>query len=96
MGKLVRDKIPEIIGPNCVFRVLDNKEYEIELLKKLQEEVNELIEDPNSLEEMADVATVFYTLCDFKGVSSYALSMAITKKAAEKGLFEERYYWENQ
>lgn len=94
MGKLVRDKIPSIIGPSCKYRVLNDKEYEEELYKKLLEEVNEFLEDTSSLEEIADIFTVLSTICDFKGISNYALSMAITKKADERGLFEERYYWE--
>ena len=43
-GKLVRDKIPEIIensGKEPIIRVLDDNEYKEELLNKLYEEYNE-------------------------------------------------------
>lgn len=46
-GKLVRDKIPEIIensGKEPIIIVLDDNEYQEELLKKLYEEYNEVIE----------------------------------------------------
>ena len=55
-GKLVRDKIPEIIiadGKKPITRILDNKEYLQELDKKLNEEIAEY-QAGKSLEEMAD------------------------------------------
>lgn len=94
MGKLVRDKIPSIIGSSCKYRILNDKEYEEELYKKLLEEVNEFLEDTSSLEEIADIFTVLYTICDLKNISDYSLSMAISKKGEEKGFFEKKYYWE--
>lgn len=56
-GKLVRDKIPEIIiadGKKPITRILDNEEYLQELDKKLNEEIAEYQAD-KSIEEMADV-----------------------------------------
>ena len=44
MGKLIRDKIPEIIladGKQAIVREMGQEEYLIELDKKLLEEVNE-------------------------------------------------------
>ena len=55
-GKLVRDKIPEIIiadGKKPITRILDNKEYLQELDKKLNEEIAEY-QAGKSLEEKAD------------------------------------------
>lgn len=43
-GKLVRDKIPQIIreaGKEPIIRILDHEEYLVELDKKLLEEVEE-------------------------------------------------------
>lgn len=54
-GKLVRDKIPEIIiadGKKPIIRMLDNDEYLQELDKKLNEEISEYQAD-KSVEEMA-------------------------------------------
>ena len=45
MGKLVRDRIPEIIaaeGKTPTVRILNDQEYEAALLDKLCEEVAEL------------------------------------------------------
>lgn len=60
MGKLVRDRIPEIVaaeGGQQNVRVLDDDEYARALLDKLVEEVNELraVTDSVTLEEAADV-----------------------------------------
>ena len=56
-GKLVRDKIPQIIiaaGKKPITRILDQEEYLAELDKKLNEEIAEYHAD-KSIEEMADV-----------------------------------------
>ena len=51
--KLVRDRIPEIInadGKECIVEVVDNKKkYEL-LERKLEEEVNEFLEDMKEYE----------------------------------------------
>jgi predicted house-cleaning noncanonical NTP pyrophosphatase (MazG superfamily) len=73
--KLVRDKIiPEMIleGSKVVWRKLNDKEYPIELAKKLQEEMDELEEAAGKdrerdLKELADVAEIYelaYELLD--------------------------------
>ena len=57
MGKLVRDKIPQIIiadGRTPIVRTLSDEEYLSELDRKLNEEVAEYQAD-KSLEEIADV-----------------------------------------
>ena len=57
MGKLVRDRIPDIIrndGKKPIIEILSNEEYLKELDKKLNEEVAEYQAD-KSIEEMADV-----------------------------------------
>jgi predicted house-cleaning noncanonical NTP pyrophosphatase (MazG superfamily) len=62
--KLVRDKIPEIIrknGKEPVTRVLDEKEYLVELVKKLKEEVAEFEAD-HSVEELADIKEVIIAI----------------------------------
>ena len=56
--KLVRDKIPQIIkdnGVTPVIHVADDSEYWERLKAKLQEEVDEVLEDINVNEELADV-----------------------------------------
>ena len=77
MPKLIRDKIPQIIkdsGREFSCYIAENKEYRHFLRKKLQEELNELLEDPCA-EEMADLLEV---------VSAYANTLGITKEEIEK------------
>lgn len=60
MGKLVRDRIPEIIkndGKMPIMEILSDEEYLKELDKKLSEEVAEYQAD-KSIEEMADILEV--------------------------------------
>lgn len=70
-GKLVRDKIPQIIkaaGKNPITRILDHSEYLVELDKKLSEEIAEYQAD-KSIEEMADVLEVLFAICEARGYS---------------------------
>ena len=62
-NKLVRDKIPEIIesnGEKPITRILDDVEYNEELIKKLNEEYHEVIEanEESIIEELADMLEV--------------------------------------
>lgn len=71
MGKLVRDRIPEIIrndGKKPIIEILSNEEYLKELDKKLNEEVAEYQAD-KSIEEMADILEVLYAVCEARGHS---------------------------
>jgi len=59
-NKLVRDKILEFldsIGISYEKRTATQKEYEIELIKKLKEEINEFLKTQNN-EELADIIEV--------------------------------------
>ena len=71
MGKLVRDKIPQIIiadGRTPIVRTLSDEEYLSELDRKLNEEVAEYQAD-KSLEEIADVLEVLLAICEARGHS---------------------------
>lgn len=89
-NKLVRDKIPEILdkkGVSYEKRIATQEEYKIELIKKLEEEVNEF-KEAGSMQELADVLEVIESL---KNLSEYkdVESIRIQKKE-ERGGFEER------
>ena len=69
--KLVRDRIPEIIekdGKRCEVEIVDDGKALEYLYKKLQEEVDELLEDRN-LEEIADVVEVLFAIAGKYGYS---------------------------
>ena len=96
MGKLVRDKIPEIIeadGKTPITRILDQEEYLAELDTKLNEEVAEYQGD-KSLEEMADVLEVLFAICEGRGYSIEELMQVKQKKQEERGGFQKRIFWE--
>ncbi|MBR5952053.1 MAG: nucleoside triphosphate pyrophosphohydrolase [Pseudobutyrivibrio sp.] len=95
-GKLVRDKIPEIIkadGKNPITRILSDTEYLEELDKKLDEEVAEYQAD-KSVEEMADILEVLFAICEGRGYSLEELMAVKQKKQEERGGFKNRIFWE--
>ena len=96
MGKLVRDRIPEIIradGKTPIIRIMDDEEYVKELDRKLCEEVEEYRAD-GSIEEMADILEVLQTVCIARGYTLRQLEEVRRKKAEERGGFNKRIYWE--
>lgn len=99
-GKLVRDKIPEIIensGKEPIIRVLDDTEYKEELLKKLYEEYNEVIETKTkeeTLEECSDVLEVLIALLEYNGYTLEDLLKCRDEKKEKRGAFQKRLYLE--
>ena len=94
-GKLVRDKIPEIImadGKKPITRILEHDEYLAELDKKLNEEIAEYQAD-KSIEEMADVLEVLYAICEARGYSIEELHRIRERKKEERGGFANKIYW---
>ena len=96
MGKLVRDKIPEIIridGKKPIIEILSNEDYLIELDKKLNEEVAEYQAD-KSIEEMADILEVLWALAEADGYSKEELLAACADKHEKRGGFAQRIFLE--
>lgn len=97
-NKLVRDKIPAIIrenGQNCRTRVLGDREYRLELRRKLGEELNEYLEagdDVHALEELADLLELLHALTDMHGSSPEELEAVRRRKADKRGGFRDRIY----
>ena len=94
-GKIVRDKIPEIIiadGKKPITRILDKEEYLQELDKKLNEEVAEYQAD-KSIEEMADVLEVLFSICEARGHSVEKLMAVRDSKREKRGGFEKKIFW---
>lgn len=100
MGKLVRDRIPEIIrasGREPVVRVLDESEYLTELLRKLVEEAEEAAssESDSLMEEIADVHEVVLALLAALGASTTTLESLAAQKRSSRGAFQDRLYLES-
>ncbi len=97
-GKLVRDKIPEIIensGKEPIIRVLEDTEYKEELLKKLYEEYREVIESKikeETLEECSDVLEVLIALLEYNGYTLEDLLKCRDEKKEKRGAFQKRLY----
>ena len=96
-NKLVRDKIPENIDSEpsrkSKYKILDDKEYLIELNKKILEEANEFIEE-NSIEELGDLMEVINAIMKLKGYKMEDVYKVMKEKADKKGAFNNRIYLE--
>lgn len=95
-NKLVRDKIPDFILKDNelpVTRILNDEEYLVELNRKLQEEVNEYLEDENIL-EIVDILEVLRAICKQKGISMEEIEEKRVKKATVRGAFDDKVYLE--
>ncbi len=92
MPKLVRDRILEIIrasGGKPRFYIADDNEYKQRLYAKLQEEVEEFLQDDN-IEEMADILEVLHAICSWKKISLQQLEQARLGKYTDRGGFAEK------
>lgn len=95
-NKLVRDKIPEIITKDNrkpIITILDNKDYLVELNKKIQEEVQEYLES-NNIEELADIVEVIYGILDAKNISMEEFEKVRKSKVQKRGAFQEKIFLE--
>lgn len=95
-NKLVRDKIVDIIegnGRKAIYRILDDMEYKQELNKKLQEEVQEYLND-NNVEELADIVEVIYGILNSMQISKGEFEQIRRKKQEERGAFDKKIYLE--
>lgn len=94
-NKLVRDKIPENIdkmeGRKSNYKILEDKEYIEELDKKLFEEAHEFIEE-HSVEELADLMEVIYTIMKINNISMNDVENARKIKRDKKGGFNNKIY----
>ena len=91
-GKLVRDRIPEIIesrGGTTQSHEASVEEYREALRAKLVEEVDEFLES-GEMEELADVLEVIHALTALHGTPREQLQLIQTKKRDERGGFEKR------
>ena len=96
-NKLVRDKIPSIIhktGGTCITSTLSDKEYLLELDKKLMEELQEY-QESKSLEELADICEVIRCIVKARGWSIQQLESKVDEKATKRGTFYNKVFLES-
>lgn len=98
-NKLVRDNIKAKIegkGELCEVReIIDNQEYEQELLKKVIEEASALAHTRDRaefLQEYADLMVVLDALTAMMEFSEADIKTAIAENVAKKGLYKNRHF----
>ena len=98
-NKLIRDKIPQIIKDNkqmAITRKLDEEEFARELLKKLEEEVKEVIEAKNNkgelTKELGDVYEVIDAIIDLYKLDKNSILKLQKDKQQERGGFKEKIF----
>ncbi|SCL41683.1 Predicted house-cleaning noncanonical NTP pyrophosphatase, all-alpha NTP-PPase (MazG) superfamily [Micromonospora pallida] len=99
-GKLVRDRIPEIIragGEIPEIRVLGPDDFVPALIAKLHEEAEELgsAGAAEVLGELADLHEVLAALTAALGFTAAEVEAAAARKRAERGGFTERLWLES-
>ncbi|RBQ16136.1 phosphoribosyl-ATP pyrophosphohydrolase [Spongiactinospora rosea] len=97
MGKLVRDKIPDIIrrsGRTPVVSVLGDSDYRAALIAKLFEESTELSEAGHDevAAEIGDVLEVLRALAAVHGHTWHDIERIADAKRDERGAFADRLY----
>lgn len=91
-GKLVRDRIPEIIraaGKEALCRAAEEAEYRDLLRKKLQEETYNYLSTGNP-REIADIVEVLKAILAVEGISREQLERQMAEKTAVRGGFLNR------
>ncbi len=93
-GKVVRDRIPEIIeksGGKPDIRLLDRESAVRGLEEKLSEELQEYLSD-HSLEEMADLLEVMHGILHHRGIPWEELEKVRLRKREARGGFEKGFF----
>lgn len=95
MGKLVRDRIPEIIrqqGGTPAVEQIAGERLRLALKDKLVEEADEVRQAENMIEELADVEEVIDALIEAYGLDRDAIELAKADKRAKRGGFSTGQY----
>jgi predicted house-cleaning noncanonical NTP pyrophosphatase (MazG superfamily) len=100
-NKLIRDKISEIIkqnGSNLKTRILDDEEYKKELLRKIVEEAQEVLEtngDKKELtKEIGDVLEVINYLTDAFELDKQEVEKIRKERKDSRGGFDKKIFLE--
>ena len=100
-NKLIRDLIPEIIERNgdiSKIRILNQREYKLELLKKLIEESKEVLEARNNkkdlIKEIGDVMEVLESIEKTYKLNKKDILKIKKERIKKRGGFEKRIFLE--
>ena len=99
-NKLVRDNIPNIIennGEKAITRILSDKEYRVELYKKLLEESQEVINSQDTediLEELVDVLEVLKSIAELENRNLDDIIEIANQKRLKRGGFSKKIFLE--
>jgi len=98
-NKLVRDKIPEKIeknGEKAFTRILNDKEFKIELEKKLNEEYEEVLSSSGKdrIEELADMIEIIKYLAKLEDSSLEEVIEVSKEKTKKRGAFDKKIFLE--
>ncbi len=91
-GKLVRDRIPEIIhsrGERVSWHIASANEYKEALKTKLAEEVLEYL-DSGEIVELADILEVIHSLTALEQIPREQLQLIQKKKQEKRGGFDQK------
>jgi predicted house-cleaning noncanonical NTP pyrophosphatase (MazG superfamily) len=95
MGKLVRDKIPEIIrrhnNREPVTRTLDASEYYLELKRKVAEELAEFQADDN-FEELADNLEIIFAVADYHLLDRTQIQKTAEQESLDSPMSRDQLY----
>jgi predicted house-cleaning noncanonical NTP pyrophosphatase (MazG superfamily) len=103
-GKLVRDKIPELLRSGGDFpssRSMDTDEFRRELLYRLIEDAEIARQDgydpdnPELVEKLADVQEVLNAILDEFNIGAEAFEKARQKRLKERGGFKNKTFLES-
>jgi len=101
-NKLVRDRIPEIIkndGQIPKTRIMDDKEYRSELLKKIVEEAQEVAATEGNkkelIKELGDVLEVVDAIAMANGLDGHEIARVKNDRRSSRGGFEKRIFLES-
>lgn len=98
--KLVRDKIPEIMiseGFSPKIKILNSKDYKLELLKKLKEETEECIKSKDKksmVEELSDIQEVLTAIYKEYKIDCSDITKTARLKRKKKGSFDKKIFIE--
>lgn len=100
--KLVRNKVPEILenaNKEAIYYIHeDNKDFDLELMKKIDEELNEFMIEwghnnkSGMKNELADLMEVVYALIKRNGFAIDEIQDYMVEKRLEKGGFSKRIF----